>query len=508
MKKEIEVIEIISSDNALENIKNNKRSRANANKVQKVQKEEKTNVKQKKMKSNDVEQTPTKKFKPIQTSTIIRNKSVRELVSYLKSLDLSNLDENGVDIIMNEIRGKETQIILCDGLITKFKMIFKNATVDHCLTFLDSIDIEKVLYKNLGAKVLENILNQMFLLLFVDDYTKTQYEKDEILDRIHNKFKLKYIDMLLDQQASYVFRHLLGLYTGKLEKDRDFITYDHPNVKFIKEVKRELDCFVFEEYRIHVFISLANYVTITKSQKFMKRAVEYFVGSVKTQEDFEGFFKNKEWFYEKVILLCNTEINQMFSKKAMEFDVVKLSEIDEMDYFVQKYLRKTEIYVKIEKMDELSENIWLSYMIHLLKHDKQNILEEELVRRNITSIFKHYALIDGTLNTKYVDLIVVLWEKFYDLNVCSTNKIAVDFVDAFQKAWINTKAGKTLLEIFAAGVIDRNIVSHFFDENVDLFFTVKQWNNFEKFLRNALNVCSGHTKKKVGDILRHINKEE
>lgn len=161
-------------------------------------------------------------------------------------------------------------------------------------------------------------------------------------------------------------------------------------------------------------------------------------------------------------------------------------------------------------------------MIHLQHLGKFERVEKEL--KEISDLETHgvfYKMLldkfskgsgssNGTqyeIDSKFVVFVGNFLKSDNKLLLTSADVIATDFVKYFDKRWINTKSGKTLLEIFVSGGFDNQIKEKFFDENMNVFFSVKRWNGFKQFIRKVLTCTHGHTKKKAGDILRRIESE-
>ncbi|OQS55334.1 hypothetical protein EHP00_796 [Ecytonucleospora hepatopenaei] len=468
-----------------------------------------------------------KKFK--KNSNIQFKKSHNELIKYLENIDTSVLDSYGVEIILNEIKGKETELAVSFGPSKKLSECIENGELSHCMEMFERLDVSKVLFKNLGSKLYESILDRIFFFLYKNKENEKHdiFDKDQVLDKIESVFKYKYADMLLDENACFVLRKLFSLYTGKwidmnskYKKGVEFKVFKHPDVKYIKQIKYEMNFVKLNEIeKNHMFITLTYFLKFTKSQSFIRKFIdflnEHMSENIFEEKEFIEFFKGKDVLLEEILLLSNEENNKKFSEIFIKEGLIDLmlkihGEEHTVDFFMQTYFKKSSLFFEIDENivnGELNENLRMAYFIHCLRHDKGDIVENFLQKKGIVSVFSHFVIKNDSLNTKYIDFICEIWNRTCEYDICNGEEIAKEFIKKFHKKWVNTKAGKTLLESFVCGNFDNNIKSSFFDHNVHIFSKIEKWNTFDKFIRNVLNVTSGHTKKRFGEILRKVNQK-
>ncbi|ORD94344.1 hypothetical protein ECANGB1_867 [Enterospora canceri] len=431
-----------------------------------------------------------------------------ETIEYVSIIDKSSINNESVQIILNEIGADLSDVISSDACIDTMKCIVDQCKATELLELFCKINLECI-YKFAGAKNIENILakmNEINQTNCTDSFCNTVLEKFNQID-INN--------LINDENSSHAFRKLLTLLTGKIIYKNDVVSGFHPDNKFILQFKKSvLLHYVFRENsKDTVWIGLMHFIQATKSQKFIKKSIDFMIENVKERRKKNGtelisnFMRNKAFFYEKVAELAND------SNSALLVDFIKndLRSLQiKQNYLVQKILRhsRTNLIEYLDIDEDWGNNVFIAAMINLLNTGKSNMVEQFIGRKEgvakagvfYTFILERY---NNEVDTKYVDLVCKMLQNGNDgLENTGSNKIAGDFVKYFNKKIINSKAGKKLLMAFAESKCDQEIVSGFFDQNIELFYGIEKWDNLHKFMHRVAAVTSGKTRNKACEILR------
>ena len=396
--------------------------------------------------------------------------ALSEIFSYVKNIDISMLNSECISNILSEIDGYEEQLILNKETSEILVEIVKFMHKEQKQLFMSKIDIKKIVFKHSGAIFIEKVID-------IDLFEKLE--------------KIGFVNLLMNVNSSFVFRKALFIATGK--NDKYEVISKHPDLKYIKSIKKSLSTFKLDSYKLHVFISLMHYVRITKSQSFIEKSINFFVKHFD-----ENFLTGKDLFYEEIVKNANKQNNMqicLFLKNKLNSAL-----INKYNYFMQTLLRHSLIKIEIETIEEYNENVILSYYMHLIKHRNYDEFRMLMESKGIKSIFTRFMLIEEELNTKYLDFIKMFYKMKDDFGVRN------DFIENFTERWIYTRSGRELLMSMVSGIVTDEIIK-FLDENIDIFFRVKGWRDFELFLREIIKITEGRTKSKANMILRKYKQQ-
>lgn len=319
---------------------------------------------EKKNRQNE-KKTENKKSAPVLAKDVI------DISKYLLNLDLQMLNSDSIKIILEEMRGNETDLVKLQELTRVFDEIVAKASLRDCMDLFKGIDLTNIVFTKSGAKVIEYIMERVFSLIYTQG-TKFESQNEDntegkkpmtltienILAEFERKFTVfNYDTLVANENSTFLLRKLMMLFTAKMYTKTFFGSYKHPDAKFIKTFKKKFsNDFTFDlKSSLSEFITLSYYVKITESQKFMKMAIDEMtqkLGTIKKEnkkndrEAGDGevgvsvFFKDKDMFYETVLEHSNVE-NSVLFVEAIKPHLMSL--VNSYNYLVQKILKKSTV---------------------------------------------------------------------------------------------------------------------------------------------------------------------
>lgn len=448
----------------------------------------------------------------------IKMSQINETIRYLIDLDINMINHDSVESIFVEITGKEAEICQNEAVISVLQKCFQYTTSSRCIYFLSALDLKKDIYTYSCSKIIESILLRLFDYLYI--LPVKDENNDIILTKILVMFnQIRFDHMINNENSTHIFRRLLCLFTGKLIVKNDILVYTHPNTKYIKEIKQKFnrEYKLRHESRIHTYITLVWYLQITQSQTFITKAINWLKNN---NNNLLNFIKGKAVLYETIINLANEDNND---KLVMIFkDNLELISEQE-DYLVQKILKKSRInlfkilFNKIYddssyvSSDIFSSNIFISGLINLQNVNEWNKIDQ-IISKYVQgkSVFYTFLLKKfsntGEIDSKYVNFICnQMASTVCDNKISSAQAITLDFEKYFDKKWINTKSGKSLLMGYLNANVSNNQKALFFNVNIKYFYNIKQWKDQRKFMIQLLKIVDNKTKYKITQILKAIS---
>jgi len=453
----------------------------------------------------------------------------QEIVNYLNSIDFSLVEEDSVITnIYNEIVPFSSTISLDPFASTSLEKLIFLSKPSHLILFVKSLS-KSVIYKKLGSRVVESIFKRLFECMYIKN------------DPFYLKDAVQFInvgDCIMCPNATHALRQALMLLSGKRVEKMSIKKYkiadpeerneaidptqknnsDHKSVEnagnedICHDKPRESNSEYSKRKLMHYkqillskvhslenndsFNTLGIFLQVTKSQSLIQEIIECDC----SQENIE-----KRGFFYEILPTIASSANLKLLYNKFKDSVMELCMSDKSSYFIQSFLRNSKfgslIYQKIEldKFDPDS-NVVLS-LLESLQGEKEFLLVDKLIKEfyEIEScVFKSLLLEkhDG-LDTKYIKAITnfMLFPKNQDYKVNS------DFVKYFQKDWVNSKAGISLIVGFAGGSADAKHKKDFFRKNIDLCWNAHKWKEGRDFMKKVVEYTDGHSRKKAYEIL-------
>lgn len=450
----------------------------------------------------------------------------QEIVNYLNSIDFSLVEEDSVTAnIYNEIVPFSSTISLDPFASTSLEKLIFLSKPSHLILFVKSLS-KSVVYKKLGSRIVESIFKRLFECMYIKN------------DPFYLKDAVQFInigDCIMCPNATYALRQALMLLSGKRIEKMNIKKYkiadpeerneamdtaqkndSHhrsvgnagDNENKVRESNLEYSKRKLMHYKqillskVHSlenndsFNTLGIFLQITKSQSLIREIIEH---------DCSPENIGKRGFFYEILPTIASSANLKLLYDKFKDSVMELCMSDKSSYFIQSFLRNSKfgslVYQKIEfdKFDPDS-NVILS-LLESLQGEKEVLLVDKLIKEFYeveSCVFKSLLMEkhDG-LDTKYIKAITnfMLFPKNQDYKVNS------DFIKYFQKDWVNSKAGISLIVGFAGGSADLKLKKDFFRQNIDLCWNAYKWKEGRDFMKRVIEYTDGHSRKKAYEIL-------
>lgn len=463
-------------------------------------------------------------------NTVKSPESAKNIVNYLNLIDFSLVNEPAVvGNVYTEILPFIDELLKDPFASTSLEKLIGLSSSTHLLKLLHSID-KKTPMRKLGSRILEKVYERLFECMFKENEsfsfvealyifceeeelheTREAHEAVEIHETSENcsqKTRETLKAVILCHNATFVIRKVLQLLSGKTINRLEIEKYQiasQENKKYgeyifeqIKKVFRHL--LIKEKPEKHstdVFNTLGLFLQITKSQSLIRWLID-------NDCDIEG----KGYLYE-IIATAAKKTNLELLHSKIKGKYMSLATEEATSYFVQAFLRHTsfgkEIYEELanEELDSNS-NVIVALVESLQKSGEYKLINEILSKYYIidkqlfeTLLLSRY----GTIDTKFVEVVVNFmamekkrgYEHFYKVNE--------DFVNLFEKMWIRSKAGVSLVMGFVSGCAEPDLKRKFVESSVDLFWKCKKWKEGKTFIKKVCEIARGHPRKKAYEIL-------
>jgi hypothetical protein len=417
----------------------------------------------------------------------------QEIVSYLNSIDFSLVNDDVIQNIYKEIIPFSSELV-CDPLVSSsLENLIDLSNSQNLLIFINSLR-KNLIYRKLGSRIFEAIFNRLFNLMFIE---KEKFKFSDFLDFIVAD------DCITCSNATHSLRSALMLLSGKKIENLKVIRYDIKDEINVEYSKNKLNTYkdLFLKKLDHFknndsFNTLGIFLQITKSQSLINEVI-------KMDMNVDNI-KNRGYFYE---ILCNisSKKNLLEIYNKIQENIMDLCLEDRSSYFMQSFLRNSQFGSSILKKINLEQfdcnsNIILCLLESLQKSENYEELDNLLNNfyQIENNIFEKFLLEKyGQIDSKYVNLIV----NFMGMPKKHSKRVNKDFVKLFDKEWLKTTAGIKLLFGFMEGSEETKIKERFIEKNINLFWSAYKWKDGKIFLKSLLKYASGHTKKKIYEIL-------
>lgn len=445
----------------------------------------------------------------------------RALEEYLNCIDYTTLSDS--DIIANvykEIGNEGPQLAVNPFTSTNLEKLVMVSNSAELVKFLKTFD-EKLCYKKLGSRIIESIFKRLFDCMF----TKNEYFSfAEVFEIIIPE---KCINC---RSATHVLRAAISLLTGKKVEKTSIIKYniidkqntmDHSKSNLDKNIEDQIDQSIgnkeyskklIEEYKqklakcIHkleepdAFATFTLFLQCTKSQSLTQKLIEEYCNfeNIKlNSHSYEAISeiasqKNLELIYNKIkdqimeIALCEKSnyflqsFIRNFKKPGLIYPLIQLNEFDSNSNVILSLL---------ESLQRNGEFKLCSFLIKNFYNCEKNLFQEFLLSRH------------ETLDTKYSEAIV----NFMKMPERFNFKVNEDFMKYFEKSWLKSKTGRSLIIGFAQGSCKSSEKIAFFNKNIDLFWNCTKWKDGRAFAKALTHYTTEHSRKKAFEILESFN---
>lgn len=344
----------------------------------------------------------------------------KEILDYFKNIEITNIqDPLIIKNIFTEIKPAIEQIILHNTLSIKLEN-FLNDDLKKELLFTIDFDI---IYKKLGSRVIEKIINEIEF----DEKTKNY-----LLDKLNTNF-MKYF---LDQNATFIIRILVKKLNYQVDADL-IIT----NLRSI--LKNDYSLITLQEIL----------PDINNKQKIIAKIL-FPIEDLKTK---------RSYFYQKIIDFSDkTNLKNIYN--MVKNDILELANDKYGNYVVQELIKKDskniKTYYEIVKANTLPRNIVYNMIMKLLtkKEEKRAC---KLIKKHFQAepdIFKSILFYDDSLNYKYVKII----EKLFFVKEKYSFDVKKLFFKYFKDDWLDNSNGFFLIKAFFEGNANKKEKSTFY----------------------------------------------
>lgn len=445
----------------------------------------------------------------------------QEIVSYLNSIDFSMMkDEEVVSNVYTEIMPYAIQLSTDPFASSSMEKLINLSKPKNLLELLKMLG-KSTIYKKLGSRIVECIFKQLFECMYI---------RNELFSLKQAIDSIDVVECILCPNATHALRYVLMVLSGKKVDKLKITKYKILNIKdesenFEMKISNknsteveDLDNKTYSKSRLEVFKqllslklnkivntdsfnTLGTFLQITKSQSMIANIIE--------MDCSVDNIKKRGFFYE-ILPEISSSRNISAIYEIVKDSLMELSELDSTSYFMQSFIRNyhspENILSKLEiSKFEKDSNIILCLLesMQICKahtHIEYLILNFYEIQKN--DVFRSFLLDKyGSLDSKYVKSIANF---MYFPASCNYN-VNSDFLKYFQKSWLKTKSGITLICAFAEGSANSNQKSKFFKENIDLFWNAYKWNEGKKFIKNLINHTQGYSRKKAYEMLQKCN---
>lgn len=435
--------------------------------------------------------------------------SNRILEEYLNSIDYNMItDKDILSNIYKEIGDKGNELAVNQYTNTNLEKLVLISNAEELVKFFKSLDTDLV-YKKLGSRIVESILTRLFECMYIHG---EYFSFEEVAEKIVPE------DCINSRNATHVLRRLFMLLSAKrIEKIEvtkfSIVELENSKDQSLKsniKSNSEYAKFKLEEYKkivsrcIHkldeadAFTTAVVLVQCLKSQSLISLLIDEYCG-------FEHI-KMNGYSYEAIASVANRgNLERIFSK--IKNSLMDLCNCDVTSYFMRMFITKYRNPKAVYEIIDLEQFNPDSNIILSLLESLQVAREYETVDKliedfyKVENIFKEFLLSRyDTLDTKFIATVV----NFMKMPEKHNYGVNQDFVEYFQKEWLKTKAGRSLIIGFVSGSSTTDEKTAFLNKNIDLLWSCVKWKDSKNFMKLVTEYTTGHSRKKAFEILRTL----
>ncbi|ADM11616.1 uncharacterized protein Eint_060070 [Encephalitozoon intestinalis ATCC 50506] len=379
---------------------------------------------------------------------------MNSLKEYVKNIDFGVVDDPEIlDNVYNEIDGQERILILDVETTYQMENLVRRSNSRQILDLFRKLDIEQIMTKKLGSRVLEVIYDVIFDMIYVQGQS---IDVEVFVKPVEDVLKTKFFDT----NATHIIRKVFQLVSGKKirgDKIQSFSSVAPGHIERYKETITELIPRLSKE---DSFITLLVYTYCYRSKSIIQEVVKCHFTWEKACDPL------KSYFFEKIVRLAGRKTRNYIFEEIKD-KVMEICKDRYGNYFIGEFIlhhhEQADYFYKEINLSEFSRN---SNIIMKLTHslikaksysNVDKIMRDFYLENGDDIISCTFGGVEGNFKQKYAPMLSELMKlpnsRNYGINAAFGKK--------FCSRWIRSKGGIELLQGYYEGTDDNSSKKNF-----------------------------------------------
>ncbi|KMV65913.1 hypothetical protein M970_060110 [Encephalitozoon cuniculi EcunIII-L] len=404
---------------------------------------------------------------------------MNNLKEYIKNIDFETVDDSEVlHNVYNEIDGHERELMLSTETAYQIESLIRKSNSKQVLAFFKKLDVEELMSKKLGSRVLEVIYDAIFDMIYIQ---RQDIDVDTLMRPVENVLKTKFSDT----NGTHIIRKLFQLVSGKRilgDKVQSFASIRPGHIEKYKEAIVELIPSLSKE---DAFVTLLIYTYCYRSKIIIHEAAKHHFTP-------EGVCNpSMSYFFEKIVKLAGKKTRRYIFER-IKGKVMELCRDRYGNYFIGEFIlchyEKADCFFDAIDMAEFDKNsnIIMKLTHALLKARSYSNIDKVMKSFYMESeddVISHtFGGVEGNFKQKYAPMLCELMKL---PNECNYG-INAAFRRKFSSRWLRSKGGIELLRGYYEGTDDSRSKKNFtkrVEEHLPLIANGRECNAILKFMR-------------------------
>ncbi|AFN83102.1 hypothetical protein EROM_060070 [Encephalitozoon romaleae SJ-2008] len=404
---------------------------------------------------------------------------MNSLKEYVKNIDFEVVDDSEIlDNVYKEIQGNEKELMLDTETTHQIETLIRKSNSRQILDFFKKLDVERLMSKKLGSRVIEVIYDAVFDMVYI---RRQNIDIDMLVKPAEDVLVTKFSDT----NATHIIRKLFQLVSGKRILDDKIQSFNSVRPGHIEKYKEIITGLIPNLSKEDSFITLLTYLYCCRSKSIVYEVVKHHFTWIKVCDP------SMSYFFEKIVRLAGRKAKKYIFENIKD-KVMELCKEKYGNYFIGEFIlwyhQKADYFFEAIDLSEFDKN---SNIVMKLTHS----LLKARSYPNIDKIVKGFYLengndiisctfggVEGNFKQKYAPMLCELMklpnENNYGINVA--------FRRNFSSRWIRSKGGIELLRGYYEGVDDGRSKRNFtkqIEEHLPLIASRTENNIILEFMR-------------------------